>query len=73
MSTTRAVQPSTSTLASSLWNKAAARVQGFMERLVVPVASTEEMSDVWKLYRLTPSAKPVRGAMAATAEADAGR
>lgn len=55
MSSTHAVHPSTSSLGTRLWNGAATRVRNVLERLVVPVTSTEEMNEVWKLYRLTSS------------------
>ncbi|MFC5462799.1 hypothetical protein [Massilia niabensis] len=49
------LQSSASRPASRLWSKAVTLVQNIAGRLVVPVSSTEEMSDVWKLYRLTPA------------------
>ncbi|MET0981204.1 MAG: hypothetical protein ABWY02_03825 [Telluria sp.] len=60
MSSIQSASPST---ASTLWNNALAFVQNVAGRLVVPVASTEEMNDVWKLYRLTRGADSVRPAV----------
>ena len=60
MSSTRPIQPSPSAPGTRPWSKAAARVQHFLRSLVVTVESTEEMNEVWKLYRLTNSAGPVR-------------
>ena len=73
MSSSRAVQPSTSSPGSTLWNKAAARAQRLLARLVVPVSSTDEMSDVWKLYRLTPNANAGQQALLHKGGADATR
>ena len=55
MSSTHAVQPSSSSPLAGLWKEAASRVQNVLQRFVVPVSSTEEMNEVWKLYRLIPS------------------
>lgn len=66
MSGTPAVQPSNPVAHAGLWNNAAAFVQQCARRLVVPVASTDDMNDVWRLYRLTPgsgAAHLARGAM----------
>ena len=59
MSSTYAIQPSSSTPRTGLWKEAVARVQKFLQRLVqrfvIPVSSTDEMNEVWKLYRLIPN------------------
>lgn len=73
MSSTQAVQPSTPVQQAGLLNSAAAFVQKFARRLVVPVASTEDMNDVWRLYRLTPAADPVRPDVQRSRAADGGR
>ena len=57
------IQSSAALPNSTLWNSAVALVQKLLQRLVVPVASTEEMSDVWKLYRLTRSSDSVQPAV----------
>ena len=57
------IQPSTALPNSTVWIYALALVRKFIRRLVVPVASTEEMSDVWKLYRLTRSSDSVQPAV----------
>lgn len=50
------IQPATPRTASRLWRSALSFARRVAGRIVVPVSSTEEMSDVWKLYRLTPRA-----------------
>lgn len=42
---------------TKLLNKAGAAMRQLLQRVVVPVESTEEMSDVWRIYRLTPGAQ----------------
>ncbi|MDB5746269.1 MAG: hypothetical protein JWP72_1117 [Massilia sp.] len=64
MSSTRAVRPSRPARGARLWKGAATLGRNFLERLVVPVASTDEMNKVWKLYRLTSSSDRVRPAVA---------
>lgn len=50
------IQSATPRLSSRLWSGAVSFARRVAGRIVVPVSSTEEMSDVWKLYRLTPRA-----------------
>ena len=57
------IQPSAALPNSTLWSHAIALLQKLIQRLVVPVASTEEMSDVWTLYRLTRSSDSVQPAV----------
>ena len=63
MSSIRAVQPSPIAPGTRPWSRAAARVQNFLSNLVVTVESTDEMNEVWKLYRLTNSSGSVRPAV----------
>jgi hypothetical protein len=58
---------------ASLWNNAVTLVRNVAGRIVVPVASTEEMSDVWKLYRLTRGSDSVRPAVLRELSSGAGR
>jgi hypothetical protein len=66
-------QSSMSRPAASLWNSAIALVRNVAGRLVVPVTSTEEMSDVWKLYRLTRGSDSVGPAVLRELSSGAGR
>lgn len=56
------IEPVTPRTSSRLWRGAVSLARRVAGRIVVPVSSTEEMSDVWKLYRLTPRADPASSA-----------
>ena len=43
---------------SSLFNNTRAAVRRVLGRIVVPVESTAEMNDIWRLYRLRPASVP---------------
>ena len=66
-------QPASPSTASTLWNSALRFVKHVGGRLVVPVSSTEEMNDVWKLYRLTRGSDSVRPAVLRELATGAGR
>ena len=52
---------------SSLFNNTRVAVRRVLGRIVVPVESTAEMNDIWRLYRLTPISDSARPVVADTA------
>ena len=73
MSSIQALRPSTPGAFASLVHNALAFVQNLTCRLVVPVASTDDMTDVWRLYRLTRGSDRVHPAADPGLSPDAGR
>ena len=60
MSHTRAaVRPGALPL-SSLFNDMLAAIRRLLGRIVVPVESTAQMNDIWRLYRLAPASDSAR-------------
>ncbi|MGJ9416318.1 hypothetical protein ACHAC9_00925 [Massilia sp. CMS3.1] len=64
MSSSQSARPSTSVPDAGLLSIALSFVQKLAERIVVPVATTEDMQDPWRLYRLTPVRTKADGALA---------
>ncbi|MFC5512611.1 hypothetical protein ACFPOU_15930 [Massilia jejuensis] len=68
MSSIEGVQAATPVPQANLLNNAAAFLRKIGSRLVVPVASTEDMNQVWRIYRLRPGADTARPARTGAAD-----